>query len=128
MPQPVVLAALVSMVGFDARVEALRSVERARYAFVIVPEAPRPFDAVYTRTMLAGRVIREQAEEEVLGRVFGLVPSAEQLEQEFERIESATRDAPQWEAIKAALGNDRAWIEQVVCRPILVSRALRLRF
>lgn len=127
------IAALCSLFAVTAprppmadRVEAERAVERARYAFVI--GTMRPFDEAYPRELFVRRVERETAEEEVLKHVFGLEPTPEVLEGEYERIEATTKDPAQWSAIKAALGNDRTRIEETFCRPLVVSRALRTRF
>ena len=108
------------------RVEGTRSVERARDAFVI--GATRPFDEVYPRSVFEQKVRRELAEERVLSRVFGMEVTPALLAAEYERIEKETRAPDQWEAIKQALGGDRRMIEEVVCRPLLVDRALRARF
>lgn len=108
-----------------ARVEAARAVERARYAFVI--GATRPFDEAYPAAVFARRVAREQVEESLLAG-FGLRPSPDVLAREFARIEKDTRAPEQWLAVKAALGNDRRLIEEAVCRPLLVRRALEARF
>jgi hypothetical protein len=112
--------------GPVTRVDAARAVERARYAFVI--GATKPFDDVYPRAVFETRVQRELAEEQVLADVFALRPSAAQLADEYERIEKTTKAPEQWQAIKHALGNDRRLIEDVFCRPALVSRTLRARF
>lgn len=122
---PIVLAVALSL-PMAARLEGERAVEQARYSFVI--GATRPFDEAFPRALFERRVAREDAEEEVLKRVFGLEPTAEVLAAEYDRIEETTRDPDQWRAIKAALGDDRGTIEEVFCRPLVVSRALRARF
>src|SRR5688572_4335135 len=101
------------------RVHAERAVERARYAFVI--GTTRPFDELYPRSVFEKRVERELSEEAVLQRVFGLSPTARSLAGEFDRIEKTTRAPEQWAAIKQALGNDRRFIEEIFCRPLLVA-------
>ena len=108
------------------RVEGARSVERARDAFVL--GATRPFDEVYPRSVFEQKVRREADEEAVLSREFGMEVTPELLAAEYERIEKETRAPDQWEAIKKALGGDRRMVEEVVCRPLLVDRALRARF
>jgi hypothetical protein len=110
----------------EGRVGAERAVERARYAFVL--GATRPFDEAYPRGVFEHRVARERAEEEALKHAFGLEPTPQVLEKEYERIEKTTKDPDQWRAIKAALGDDRSRIQEVFCRPLVVSRALRARF
>ena len=50
------------------------------------------------------------------------------LAAEFDRIEKSTKAPDQWEAIKAALQNDRRRIEEVFCRPLVVERMLRAKF
>lgn len=114
------------MLSAEARVEAARAVERARYAFVL--GARRPFDEAYPRAVFEARVAREIKEERVLERVFGLSMTPELLAGEYERIERSTKAPEQWEAVKRALGGDRRMIEEVFCRPLLVGRTLRLRF
>ena len=117
---------VASSLPVAARLEGERAVEQARYAFVI--GATRPFDEAYPRALFERRVAREGAEEEVLKRAFGLEPTPEVLAAEYDRIEKTTKDPDQWHAIKAALGDDRGTIEEVFCRPLVVSRALRARF
>jgi hypothetical protein len=108
------------------RLEAARAVERARYAFVI--GATQPFDAAYPPAVFEKRLARERAEERALDRVFGFTPTPTLLAQEFDRIDTTTRAPEQWQAIKAALGNDRRRIEDAFCRPLLVHRVLQARF
>jgi len=107
-------------------VDAERAVERARYGFTI--GATRPFDEVYPRSVFERRVARQIAAEAVLKRAFGIAPTAQIIRDELERIEQSTKEPDQWAAVKSALGNDRSRIEQVVCRPLVVARALRARF
>jgi hypothetical protein len=111
---------------FAERVDGVRAVERARYSFVL--NATKPFDEVYPRTVFERKVRREAAEEMVLRGEFGMEVTHDLLAAESDRIEKETRAPDQWTAMKAALGNDRGRIEQVVCRPLLVERALRTRF
>jgi hypothetical protein len=120
-----VLAVLPSL-SPEARVDGERAVERARYAFVI--GATQPFEEVYPRALFEGRVAREIQEEGVLAERFGMTVTRELLETEYERIEGSTKASEQWEAIKRALDGDRRRIEDVFCRPLLVSRALHARF
>jgi hypothetical protein len=103
-----------------------RTVERARYRFVT--GATQPFDEVYPRSVFEKKVARGLAEERVLRKSFGIVVTPEHLRQEFDRVERDTKAPDQWEAIKAALGNDRRRIEEVFCRPLLVERMLRAKF
>ncbi|HQQ78584.1 MAG TPA: hypothetical protein PLB01_14610 [Thermoanaerobaculia bacterium] len=122
----VLLFAAAPPLPFAARVDGARAVERARYAFVL--DAAKPFDDVYPRSVFEKMVTREAAEEDVLRREFGMEVTRELLAAEYDRIEKETRAPDQWEAMKKALGNDRGRVEQVVCRPLLVDRALRARF
>jgi len=110
----------------SARVDYERAVERTRYQFVI--GNTKPFDEVYPRAVFEKRVQNELAEERVLRKAFGISVTPKLLEGEFQRIEKTTKAPEQWEAIKAALKNDRALIEEVFCRPLLVDRALRQKF
>ncbi len=128
MPCAVVLALLLAAppLPLAERVEGAREVERARYAFVI--NATKPFDEVYPRSVFERNVRREADEERVLRREFGMAVTEQLLAAEYERIERETRAPEQWAAIKSALGNDRRKIEEIVCRPLLVDRALRARF
>lgn len=112
--------------SFAERVEGARAVEGARYAFVI--GAAKPFDEVYPRSSFEKKVKHEVAEERVLSSQFGMQVTPELLSAEYERIEKETRAPDQWEAIKKALGASRRKAEEVVCRPVLVDRALRARF
>ncbi len=109
-----------------ARIEAQRTIERARYAFVI--GATQPFDDLYPRSMFEARVAKQMEEERVLQNAFGMVVTQAVLDEEFDRIEKTTRAPDQWEAIKKALGNDKHLIEEAFCRPPLVERALRAKF
>jgi len=111
---------------FDARVEATRALERARYRFVI--GATKPFDELYARKVFVDRVRRMLDEERILQRRFGVVITPEMLDDEYKRIEVMTKDQDQWDAMKAVLGNDRSFIEEVVCRPLLADRLLRVKF
>lgn len=122
------VAALLGAVELPptARVEAQRSIERARYAFVI--GATQPFGDLYPRSMFEARVAKQMAEERVLQKAFGMVVTQAVLDEEFDRIEKTTRAPDQWEAIKKALGDDKHLIEEAFCRPPLVERALRARF
>jgi hypothetical protein len=112
--------------SFADRVEGARAAERARYAFVI--GATRPFDEVYPRSVFEKKVKRDSAEERVLASRFGMQVTQTLLSAEYERIEKETRAPDQWEAIKKALAGSRGRAEEVVCRPVLVGRALRARF
>jgi hypothetical protein len=107
-------------------VDAERAVEQARYAFTL--GATRPFAEVYPRAFFEKRVAREIREEDVLAGQFGVTVTPELLETEYERIERSTKAPEQWAAIKRALGDERRRIEDILCRPLLVSRALRARF
>ncbi len=78
--------------------------------------------------MFEKRVRKETEEEEVLARYFGLAVTPELLSAEYDRIEKTTKAPDQWEAIKAALDDDRRRIEEIFCRPILVERALAAKF
>ncbi len=109
-----------------ARVEAQRTIERARYVFVI--GATQPFDTLYPRSVFERRVARQSEEERVLQQQFGMTVTPALLAQEYERVEKTTRAEDQWAAIKTALSNDRRLIEEAICRPLLVERALRARF
>ena len=128
----IVALLLVSLLGEaaalspEARIEAQRDIERARYAFVIGNS--KPFDKLYPRTVFEMRVARQMAEEQVLQQTFGLTVTPALLAEEFDRVEKTTRAPDQWQAIKEALGGDRGRIEQGFCRPLLVERALRSRF
>jgi hypothetical protein len=108
------------------RVEGARAVERARYAFVI--GATRPFDEAYPRAVFERKVAREQAAELVLASEFDLAVTPELLVAEYDRIARDTRAPDQWAAIERALGGSRRMVEEVVCRPLLVDRALRASF
>src|SRR5664280_1308750 len=112
--------------SFVERVDGERTVERARYAFVI--GTTRPFDEVYPRSVFEKKVKRELAEERVLLSQFGMQVTPALLSAEYERIEKETHAPDQWEAIKKALGGSRRKTEEVVCRPLLVDRVLRARF
>lgn len=129
MIRAAILALLLSGgagLSVEARVDGERAVERARYRFVI--GATQPFDEVYPRSVFEKRVNREIAEERVLRKSFEMVITPQLLRQEFDRIEKDTKAPDQWKAIKAALGNDRRRIEEIFCRPLLVERALHVRF
>ena len=108
------------------RVEGLRAVERARYAFSL--NTSRPFDEIYPRSVFEKKVRRQEQQEWVLREQFGLIVTARLLAEEYERIERETRAPEQWEAIKRALGNDPNRVEEIFCRPILVEQRLRARF
>lgn len=122
------IAALAGAVELSpaARVEAQRTIERARYGFVI--GATQSFDDAYPRALFEARVAKQIAEERVLRTAFGMVVTQAILDEEFDRIEKTTRAPDQWEAIKKSLGNDKRLIEEAFCRPPLVERALRARF
>jgi hypothetical protein len=120
------LFAAAPPLSFAERVDGARAVEQARYGFVL--NSTMPFDDVYPRSVFEKKVTREAAEEDVLRREFGMDVTRDLLAAEYDRIEKETRAPDQWEAMKKALGNDRGRIEQIVCRPLLVDRALRARF
>ena len=126
MLETLLLAGSLSGLPASARVEGERAVEKARYRFVI--GATQPFDEVYPRSVFEKKVAREIAEESVLRKTFGLLVIPEALAGDFDRIEKTTKAPDQWEAIKAALGNDRSRIEEIFCRPLLVERMLRAKF
>ncbi len=112
--------------GFEARVGAMRAVERARST--IARDSPAASDEAYDHGASAKRVAREVREESVLAERFGIRVSPEMLAAEFERIEKRTQDPQQWEDVKRALQGDRGRIEEVICRPLVVRRLLRQRF
>ena len=120
------LMAAAPLLPFSESVDGARAVEKARYSFVI--GTTKPFDKVYPRSVFEKKVKREAAEEAVLLREFGMSVTADLLAAEYDRIEKETRAPDHWTAMKAALGNDRPRVEQVVCRPLLVERALRRRY
>lgn len=120
------LAGGAGEISVSQRIEGERAVERARYEFVI--GATQPFDEAYPRSVFERKVAREIAEERVLLKTFGLAVTPAILAAEFDRIEKTTKAPDQWEAIKAALGNDRRRIEEVFCRPLVVERMLRAKF
>jgi hypothetical protein len=120
------LLAAAPPLPYSVRVDGARAVERARYAFVV--NATKPFDEVYPRSVFEKKVQRETAEEKVLLREFGMSVTPELLAGEYDRIEKESQAPDQWQAMKKALGNDRRRVEQVVCRPLLVERALRRRY
>jgi hypothetical protein len=108
------------------RVDDARAIARARHAFVI--GEPQPFDTAYPAGVFVQRVAREKAEERVLREVFGVTPTPALVARECERIERTTRAPEQWQAIKAVLGQNRRRLEEALCRPLLVQRALQARF
>jgi hypothetical protein len=112
--------------SFDARVDATRAVERARYRFVL--NTSEPFDKVYPRDLFVTRVRRQMDEERLLVSRYGLPITAKMLADEFRRIEVTTKDEDQWNEVKAVLGNNRQFVEEIFCRPLLVSRLLRAKF
>jgi hypothetical protein len=114
------------VLGPEARVEGERAVERARYTFVL--GATRPFDEAYPRPVFEKRVAGELRQERALAKSFGFEVTPELLAREFERVERDTKAPDQWQAVKTALGDDRRFIEEVVCRPLIVDRTLRWRF
>lgn len=114
------------MLPREERVEALRAVERARYAFTL--EVTKPFDEVHPRATFEKQADRQALEETVLLAVFRMSPTREAMVAEYKRIERGSQAPEQWEAMKRALGDDRRKVEEVVCRPLLVSRALRARY
>ena len=129
MIRPIVLAILLTGgagLSVAARVEGERAVERARHKFVI--GATQPFDEAYPRSVFEKKVARELAEERVLQKRFGLAVTPAILAAEFDRIVKTTKAPDQWEAIKAALKDDRRLIEEVFCRPLVVERMLRAKF
>lgn len=119
-------AASVPLLPREERVEALRAVERARYTFTL--EATKPFDEVHPRAGFEKQADRQALEEKVLLKSFAMAPTRKAMAAEYERIEKGSQAPEQWEAIKRALGNDRRKVEEIVCRQLLVSRALRARF
>jgi hypothetical protein len=119
-------AAEAAKLSFDARVNATRAVERARYRFVI--NATEPFDKVYPRDLFIIRVRRQMDEERLLKSRYGLSITAEMLADEFRRIEVTTKDEEQWNMVKSVLGNNRQFIEEIFCRPLLSTRLLRAKF
>jgi hypothetical protein len=120
----------IAMVGsastFRERVEAKRAVERARYRFVI--GATKPFDDVYPRRVFVALVRQDLDEERVLKQAFGVTVTPKMLHDEYDRVEGTTQAPEQWAAIKKALNNDRRRIEELFCRPLLVTRVLHARF
>lgn len=109
-----------------ARIAAKQSIERARYAFVLGDKPP--FDTQYPRSFFKEQLRQERDREAVLRRLYGISITTAMLAQEYDRIDKSTKAPEQWEAVKAAVHNDRKLIEEVVCRPLLVERALRAKF
>ena len=124
MLAPLLFAVVASAV--NVRAEGDRTVERARYAFVL--DAHRRFDEVYPLSMFQARARREILEERVLAERFGMSVTPAVLAGEFDRIGRETKARDEWETIKRALGGDRRRIEDIYCRPLLVERALHARF
>lgn len=107
----------------EARAEDLRDVEQARYAFSV--DARERFDDAYPPAVFREKARRqEERERELRVRLRVWVTPAD-LSAEYDRIERDTRAPDQWRAMKAALGNDRRRIEEVICRPLVVERLLR---
>jgi hypothetical protein len=101
------------------------AVERARYAFVI--GATKPSDVAYPPAVSRARGARASRGAR-LERVFGFTPRRRSCPGVSTGIETTTRAPEQWQAIKAALGNDRRRVEDAFCRPLLVHRFLQARF
>lgn len=120
------LVAAAPPLPFSERVDGARAVEKARYAFVL--NATKTFDEAYPRSVFERKVTRDAGAEDVLRREFGMEVTRDLLAAEYARIETQSRAPDQWAAMKKALGNDRSRVEQVVCRPLLVDRALRARY
>jgi hypothetical protein len=116
-------AALTTGLAREDRIDGEMAVERARYAFVI--GATGRFEDTYPRSVFEARVDGEMEREETLATAFGVRITPALLAREYERIERDTRAPDQWTAVKAALGNERRRIEEVVCRPLVVDRLLR---
>ena len=108
------------------RIAAKIAIERARYAFVIGNKPP--FETQYPHSFFETQLRQEREGEAVLKRVYAVVVTRSDLAYEYERIEKSTRAPDQWEAVKAAVHHNRRLVEEVVCRPILVDRALRVKF
>jgi hypothetical protein len=112
--------------SFEARVDAVRAIERVRYGFAI--DATQPFDEVYPRKTFEDRVRYEMDEERILKDRYGIVVSQDDAAKECRRIDLGTLDEDQWKAIQMALGNRRPLVEEVFCRPLMVQRVLRAKF
>jgi len=108
------------------RIAAKEAIERARYVFVIGDKPP--FETRYPRSFFVKQLEQEHQREAVLRQVFGVTMKKSDLAYEYRRIEKSTRAPDQWEAIKKAVHNKRSIVEEVVCRPLLVDRALRAKF
>lgn len=111
----------------DAKwIASSEAIERSRYAFVIGNKPP--FEKQYPRSLFEKRLHDEKEREAVLWRVYQIRITASDMEEEFSRIEKSTQAPDQWEAMKAAVHDDRHIIEEVICRPLLVDRALHAKF
>jgi hypothetical protein len=119
-------AAQAAAVTHAQRIDAARAIERARYAFVIGTKPP--FDERYTKAFFVTQLKEQEERERVLRQAFGIVITPKDLAREFERIEKSTKAPDQWEAMKAAVSNDRRLLQEVVCRPLLVDQILRAKF
>jgi hypothetical protein len=108
------------------RIDAKQAIEKARYQFVIGDKPP--FDKSYPRSIFARQVREEHEREEVLLHEFAIAITPEMLHGEYERIEKTSQAPDQWQAVKDAVHNDRQVIEDVVCRPLIVTRALHAKF
>jgi hypothetical protein len=120
------LAAAAQPLTDAERVNARRAIERARYAFVIGTK-PR-FEERYPPSFFVTQLRKEREREAVLRHTYGISITERDLAREYERIEKATNAPDQWEAMKAAVHNERRILEEVIGRPLLVDRALRQRF
>ena len=120
------LAVSALAMSLTQRAVAKRAIEKARYQFVL-GEKP-DFNKAYPLSFFKKQVAREQEREAVLKRVYDLTVSRRVMAEEYDRIEKSTKAPEQWEAIKAAVHNNRRMIEEIICRPLLVERVLRTKF
>jgi N-acetylneuraminic acid mutarotase len=111
------------MPGFEARLEAQRTLERLAYSHRTGDS--RPFDEVAPRALLEKKVHTALRQSAALQQVWNRRITDAALTHEVARIARDTRVPGQLGELFAALGNDPILVREALARPILADRLAR---
>ena len=109
--------------SFEDRVRAQEAIERVYYAHQI--GATKPFEQAVPRALIERKVSTSLRLSLALERFWRTDVRREALQRELARIERATRFPDRLRQIRAALGNDRQLLQEVLARSVLVERLAR---
>ena len=117
------LPSLASDLSLADRVKAQELIERVYYAHQL--DVVRPFDVVYPRATIEGKVRRYLAQSVELDRRWKNPITAEMLDRELARMARSTQAPERLLELFAALDGDPVLVKECLVRPVLADRLAR---